>query len=66
MKDTLRSKNPKQPIKGFDWDWDKASERLVLEIHDTDGMFPFLIKINKPTTRVYEIVQTRSGKLSMR
>ena len=64
MRDRPQFKNLKQPIKGFEVYYDKVSERYVFEIYDTDGMLPLLIKT--PTTRVYEIVQTRTGKLNMR
>lgn len=66
MKDTIRLKKANRPKKGYEVYYDDVSERIVFEIHDTDGMFPFLIKIKTPKTRVYEIVQTRTGKLSMR
>jgi len=64
LRDKPKFKKPKQPVRGFEFYYDKVSERYVFEIHDTDGMLPLLIKT--PVTRVYEIVQTRTGKLNMR
>ena len=66
MRGRPQFKNLKKPVRGFEFYYDKVSERYVFEIHDTDGMLPLLIKIKTPATRVYEIVQTRTGKLNMR
>ena len=56
------NKNLRQ--KGHEIYYDDVSERMVFEIHDTEGMLPLLIK--GPFRKTYELIYTQNGKLNIR
>ena len=64
LKDCTRPLKAKQLNKSFHFDYDPVTEHYILEIQDTDSVFPLFLKT--PVTGVYEIVLTSNNKLSMR
>jgi hypothetical protein len=48
MQINKRTKFKRQSKKGYEIYFDQVSQRIVLDIQDTDGMFPMLIKTPIP------------------
>jgi hypothetical protein len=63
VKTDNKFKDRKRLSKGFVLKYDKTSECMVLDIKDTDGMFPLILKI--PSAGPYRITRKQSGKLQM-
>ena len=64
VKNNQLIKSQKQAQKSYVFYYDSASEHMVFEIHDTEGMLPLLIK--GPFEKTYELICTKNGRLNIR